>query len=353
MLWAYDFQSGDLYYNIIHDKNGYSAEVISNDSYKSLQSVTIPNSIPYRRGVLPVTSIEKNAFTGCKSLTAISIPSSITRIGQGFMRRIMQSSGAFAGTGIYNDSSNWKNGALCIDSCLIDVSEYVPNTYKISNDVRLIADFAFQDCSSLKSLTIPNSVTSIGTGAFLGCSLTSITIPNSVTYIGQSAFSYCESLKSITIPNSVTEIKHYTFNGCYSLSSITIPNSVTRIEEGAFSYCESLKSITIPNSVTSIGKETFNGCSALTSITIPNSVKSIGDKAFKGCSALTSITISNSVTEINGSEFFGCKSLKTIIFEGTVEQWKAIYKEKKWNANIPATHVQCTDGEVELEVINE
>ena len=137
-------QVGDLYYNIIHDKNGYYAEVISNDSYKSLQSVTIPNSIPYRRGVLPVTSIGEKAFTDCKSLTAISIPSSITRIRRGFMP---QSQGAFDGTGIYNDSSNWKDGALCIDGCLIEVSKYLPNTYKISNDVRLIADFVFQNCS--------------------------------------------------------------------------------------------------------------------------------------------------------------------------------------------------------------
>ena len=138
------------------------------------------------------------------------------------------------------------------------------------------------------NVTIPDSVTSIGKGAFLYCSkLKSITIPDSITSIGSDAFGGCDSLKSITIPNSVTSIGDHAFRGCDSLKSITIPNSVTSIGEYAFTRCDELTSVIIENGVTSIGEGAFMGCSSLTSITIPNSVTSIGEDAFYGCSSLT------------------------------------------------------------------
>ena len=138
---------------------------------------------------------------------------------------------------------------------------------------------------------IPESVTSIGWGAFGGCSsLTSITIPESVTSIGDFAFLYCYSLTSINIPEGVTSIGDDVFCECHSLTAITLPESVTSIGDEAFYYCRSLTSITIPESVTSIGNHAFDGCSSLTSITLPESVTSIGDWVFAYCSSLTSIT---------------------------------------------------------------
>ena len=116
--------------------------------------------------------------------------------------------------------------------------------------------------------------------------MTSVTIPNSVTSIGGVAFYGCSGLTSVTIPNSVTSIGNSAFSGCSSLTSITIPNSVTSIGRYAFSDCSGLTSITIPNSVTFIGIATFAGCSSLTSIIIPNSVTSIGNYAFASCSKL-------------------------------------------------------------------
>ena len=145
--------------------------------------------------------------------------------------------------------------------------------------------------SSVTYNSVSYSVTSIGNGAFRGCSgLTSVTIPNSVTSIGDLAFEDCSGLTSVTIPNSVTSIGDLAFALCIGLTSVTIPNSVTSIGDGAFISCTGLASVTIPNSITSIGNSAFEDCSGLTSLTIPNSVTSIGGRAFYNCSGLISIT---------------------------------------------------------------
>ena len=170
---------------------------------------------------------------------------------------------------------------------------------------------AFSGCKELTSITIPDSVISVGSGAFNGCSsLTSITIPDSVISVGSGAFNGCSSLTSITIPDGVTSIGWGAFEGCSSLTSITIPDSVTFIGAEAFSYCSSLTSITIPDSVTFIGAKAFRYCSSLTNITIPDGVTSIGEFAFVGCSSLTSITIPDSVTSTGKEAFSGCANLK-------------------------------------------
>ena len=201
-----------------------------------------------------------------------------------------------------------------------------------------------------QNTVIPNTVTSIGMGAFDNCySLTSIVIPAGVTSIGSSAFSDCYSLTSITIPEGVTSIGDYAFDNCYSLTSITIPESVTSIGNKAFAGCSSLTTIVvesgnqkydsrgncnaiietstntlisgcsvtvIPASVTSIGDYAFSGCMNLTSIDIPASVTSIGHSAFYSCSSLTSVDFgaNSALTSIGGMAFYSCTSLTSVDF---------------------------------------
>ncbi|MBR5828099.1 MAG: leucine-rich repeat domain-containing protein [Paludibacteraceae bacterium] len=148
-----------------------------------------------------IKQIAGAAFYNCSSLTYVTIPSSVTSIGRY----------AFKGTAFYHNPSNWDNGALYLGNCLIHLADGYVGDYNIKENTRLIADAAFEYCSSLTSITIPNSVTNIGYWTFSGCSsLTSITIPNSVTSIGSSAFAFCYSLTSVIVP-SHTEIAKYAF----------------------------------------------------------------------------------------------------------------------------------------------
>ena len=177
----------------------------------------------------------------------------------------------------------------------------------------------YSGCTGLTSVIIPNSVTSIGSGAFYGCTgLTSITIPESVTSIGSSVFNGCTALTSVIIPNSVTSIGSSAFNGCPNLVSVTL--NANDIVSKTYTSSSNLKTIfgaqvqkyILGNDITSIGNYAFYNSSNLTSITIPESVTSIGTCAFKSCSGLTSITIPESVTSIGGSAFGSCPNLTSV-----------------------------------------
>ena len=277
-----------------YPSNVFGANIVSN-TYENGQGIITFDA--------PVTSIGKDAFRGCLLLTSVTIPDSVTSIGEY----------TFSGTSL--------------------------TSVTIGNSVTSIGSYAFAS-TSLTSVTIPDSVISIGNYAFYGCtSLTSVTIGDSVTSIGDRAFFGCTSLKAFygkfasadnrcliidgvshsfapaglteyTIPDSVTSIGIQAFCGCTSLTSITIPDSVTSIGEGAFYGCKSLTSVTIPDSVTEIGIQAFGSCTSLTSITIPDSVTEIGNYAFTYCSSLESVTIGNSVTSIGDRAFISCPSLK-------------------------------------------
>ncbi len=179
--------------------------------------------------------------------------------------------------------------------------------------VKSVGDDAFMNCRKLRSITIPDGVTSIGKQVFKNCSgLTSIELPRGIKFIGESAFESCEKLQSLTIPYGVTTVGNWGLSSCKALTSITIPDSVISIGDYAFEECRGLTSITIPDSVTSIGAWAFCSCEGLTSITIPDSVTSIGVFAFNDCTSLTSIKIPDGMTSIGGSPFCGCTGLTSI-----------------------------------------
>ena len=182
---------------------------------------------------------------------------------------------------LYAPTSSNKVMVILYDSNNPPTDLVIPSTVTYQGttySVTLIGNGAFENCSSLTTVTIPYSVTSIAGCAFGNCSsLTSIDIPNSVTSIGGGVFYGCSSLTSVTLPNNITEL-NYSYNSGF-------------VNSGFFENCSSLTSIDIPNSVTSIGEQAFLGCSSLTSVTIPNSVTSIGNSAFYNCSSLTSLSI--------------------------------------------------------------
>ena len=335
---AHDLEVDGIYYNII-DANAKTLEVtFKGDNYYDFQDeysgeVEIPKVVIKGELIFNVVRIADNAFTNCNGLTSVTIPNSITSIGEWI----------FSCTGV--------------------------TSIKIPNSVVEIKPFAFADCSNLTSIevawdntsydsrdycnaiietatntliagckntVIPNTVTSIGDAAFQGSSeLTSIEIPSSVTKIGFQAFHSC-GLTSIEIPSSVTTISDYAFVYCRNLTDITLPNSVTSIGQGAFSETafyenhsdgfvifndwllgykgeEPVGELVIPNHVTNVAGGVFWYCEELTKVTLPDNVKNIGGSAFEGCEGLTSIAIPNSVTTIEEEAFAYCWNLKKII----------------------------------------
>ena len=355
-------------------------------SYNS--DITIPEIYEGRI----VSSIGNEAFSGCDELTSLITPSSLTSIGdnafsgcnsiewldvggiapleitaKAFENSNFQNATLYVpidGEDAYKTAAVWKDfkevlvfKKTTIDSqgvrytanddrktCYVSGHEdtygatiEIPETFG-GRKVTSIGGGAFSGCSGLTSLTIPSSVTSIGKGAFFGCKgLTSLTIPEGVTSIGGDAFSGCSGLTSLTIPSSVKWIGDYAFSGCSGLTSLTIPSSVTYIGMYAFLGCSSLTSLTIPASVTSIGLDAFRGCSGLTSLTIPEGVTSIGGWAFYGCSSLTSLTIPSSVTSIDSRAFMSCSSLTEVYCYGEIvptTDWEAFQSSSIDNATL-------------------
>ena len=339
---AYDFMEDGLCYNVnsgnttvtvTYQKTATSYGNTYGDGYENLTGdLVIPESVTHLGKTYQVTSIGDRAFINCTGLTSVTIPNSVTIIGDA--DQIASDGAAFSNctglTSIVIPNSVTLIGKNSFNSCTgltsVTIGKSVTligeNAFKkctgltsvtIPNSVTTIGKQAFYDCTGLTSVTIPNSVTLIESGAFYNCnSLPSISLPSSLTYIGDGAFEICTGLTEVTIPDSVTLIGGYAFEGCSGLTSVDLGNSVTEIGWGAFKACTGLASLTIPNSVITIGKEAFSDCTGLTMATIADNVYYINEKAFSQCSSLEEIVIGKSVVDMGLDVFSGCTALKTV-----------------------------------------
>lgn len=275
------YNGNDAVVNIPSEINGTPVTTIGNAAFRdsSVTSVTIPAS---------VTEIGSNAFAGCTNLTSVHYAGDWSNL-------TIQS-----GNPAVQDAANEQlfDFKFILNNTAVIVTRYrykgtaadvtIPSCYK-GKPVTMIDHAAFFN-SVVTSVTIPDSVTSIGDNAFGFCSqLTNISIPNSVTDIGFSAFAHCTSLKSITLPSSLSSISEALFSGCSQLTTIQIPDSVPSIQSCAFYHCRNLETIRIPVSVTLIETDAFAGCPSLMTVTYSGS-KTRWDK-IKGKDQLLNIPL--------------------------------------------------------------
>lgn len=245
----------------------------------SLTSIVIPDS---------VTEIGGSAFFNCINLTNIIIPNSVTNIKEY----------AFIGTPWLNNKRIERTDHLVIINNILIDGRTAAGSVSIPSGVVKIGDVAFMECRNLTSVRFPNSVTTIGWGAFLSSGLTNIIIPDGVTEIEQMTFEYCNNLTDVTLPDNLQKINSSAFYCCKNLSKIKLPDSLTEIQYGAFGDCISLTNVEIPKGVIEIGEYAFSRCNKLKNIVFHENVKNIGKGAIRGCDSLESVTMLNKETNL-------------------------------------------------------
>lgn len=277
-----------------------------------------------------VSIIPDYAFFGCNSLTTVTIPETVTKIGGGAFLNcknltsvIFNASNCRLAHSVYNDNitPSFNNPAI--------------TSVKFGRQVTNIPSYIFWGCKGITDIIFEASIENIGQGAFFGCtSLRQVTIPESVKSIGGRAFANCSNLNTIYF-NAVNCVNVVTFENENpvpafenpALTTVVFGGSVERIPDHAFSKCSALISIQIPDSIEYIGYKAFYGCKTLKEITIPKDIKSIGGLAFAGCNNLLTVNFNathcTGVTKIeNGlhlSAFQSCSSIKTVNIGEDVE----------------------------------
>lgn len=376
---AYDVTINGIYYNL--NLETQTAEVvIGQDGYSG--EVMIPESIEYEDVTYSVTSIGEYAFKNCKHLIKVTIPKSVTSIGTQAFRSCKGLSDVYcyaedillieeevfydstpkfktlhvpdASMEFYENDAQWSTFGTILplsvpepDIVEVDGVCYVLNEEKqtaavtrradgYKDDIKILAsivkegltytvdeigNWAFNDCTNLTSITIPDGVTTLGYRAFWGCSnLASVDIPIGVCSIFDEAFSECANLEKVTMPGHLDKLGEFAFYGCSNLISIEIPEGVKTLEAFAFYGCSTLESIVIPNDVTLIGDDAFAWCTGLRSVTIPSSLSVIGQEAFAFCTNLSSMNIPEGVETIGYWSFASCWGLESVNLPSTLKE---------------------------------
>ena len=357
--------------NIPEKIKGYDVKEIGNFAFSdcnNLMNVRIPST---------VTSIGIGSFSSCVKLSKIIIPSTVTNIGAEafyncesiifYAQATTKPEGWDENFNLYNRPVIWgcistgytegyleylvvQNGSVYN----VIITKYSGSSISLKIPEKIegyevigVGEKAFNYCTSIISIKLPDSITSIGAFAFNNCTkLVSINMPTSLTSIGEGAFRNCNKVIIANLPNGVTKIEKNVFENCSNLTSIVIPATVTSIGEGAFRVCVSLTNVKMSNNLTSIGEGAFRSCVSLTNITIPNAVTKIEAKVFENCLALTNVVMPNSVTSIENSAFNNCKSLVGITLStGLINIGEAVFENctSLKNIAIPASVTNIGD----------
>ena len=312
--------------------NGYTVTSIGDYAFDGTSgnptptSITIPDS---------VTNMGNGVFYGDTSLTNVTIGQGVINIGMDdfvycislnaiTVNSFNSSYASIAGVLFSKDTntiiqypSGITNGNYTLPANIVNIGASAfyqcgsLTNIAIPNGVTNIGEVAFCSCNNLNGVTIPSTVTSIGSGAFDACGLTSVIIPNNVTSIASETFAMCEGLTNVAMFNGLLNIGDSAFSSCDNLTSMWIPDSVTNIGNSAFASCAALTNVTLGINIASIGNSAFASCAALTNITLGSNIASIGNGAFSS-SGLTSITILSSVTNIGSGAFGWCANLTAI-----------------------------------------
>ena len=347
-----------------------------------------------------VTAIADGAFENCLSMTSLTIPETVEKIGKGIVSGAENLHTLYYNTDDPCSSDSFQNapiqkvvfGGNSISWISVSVEEVVLSekitviprsafdgcsalkNLVISDSVTKIEQRAFADCSGLVYIEIPSSVTLIGKEAFTGCislkgvmlkeglkkignsafsgctALTALVIPDSVTEIGSHAFFECTSLKSATLSKGMTKIEISLFSNCSALAEVILPEGVTVIENSAFSGCKLLTRIALPESLTGIQGMAFYKCASLTDVVIPEKVTALNAHTFAFCDSLTSVTLHSKLTYASPSLFTDCAGLRNVNFLGTMQEWETVsgkLKPEQWGADIRT--VTCTDGIIQMQ----
>ena len=308
----------DLIYNEIKTTTSGTTTVTAYSVSAANRAISGSVIIPDKHNDLPVTRIDTNGFYGCEGLTSVTIPSTITTIGNNaFKDCVNLSTVYFNATSIYTGSETYLaanspwistgSNAGGFTAILGNLMTAVPNFAFVNADhlkevvfgpgVTQIGDYAFAKCPMLESISIPDKVTKIGAGAFSETSITELVLPSKLAYLGNNAFKDCVHLATVTYNSNVMTATTYTnltspWIGAGSETdgvTLILNDNMTAIVNYAFMYFEKLKTVVIPPALETFGDYAFQGCAKLQEVTIPSTVTSIGSNLFKDCSNLATV----------------------------------------------------------------